>query len=82
MFSHEKTRKDAQKRHGDTSLPADTSDTALGVCCFPCREGARRQPERAAFSAGASRSQSQWLLGSGAMKVAMAPDPVIPRLGT
>ena len=30
LLSCEKTRRDAQKGHGDTSLPADTSDTALG----------------------------------------------------
>ena len=54
-----------------------------GVCCFPCGEGTRREgrAEGAASAAGASRGQSQWLLGSGAVKVAVAPDPVIPRLG-
>lgn len=42
MFSHQKTRKDAQKRHGDSSVPANTSDAALGACCS-C---ARRVPGR------------------------------------
>lgn len=84
MFSHQKTRKDAQKRHGDTSVPANISDTAPGICCFSCQEGARQEgkAERAAFPVGASRGQSRRPLGSGAVKVAVAPDPVIPRLGT